>query len=87
METKPSEMCVLQVVPDGFGVAYMTGYDGWTKFFFSYCNDLIQPLDRLQFTITSRREMPNTQFVQEIARAAQDIQALHQDTTNVKSKM
>jgi hypothetical protein len=65
----------------------MTGYDGWTNFFFSCCDNLIQPPDRLQFTITSRKEMPNARFVQEIAQAAQDIQALHQDTTNLKSKM
>ncbi|KAF9480551.1 carnitine acetyl transferase [Pholiota conissans] len=50
-----------EVVPDGFGVAYMTGYD-----------------DRLQYTITSRKEMPNAQFVQEIAKAADDIYKLHQ---------
>ncbi|KAG6812724.1 hypothetical protein H0H92_000941 [Tricholoma furcatifolium] len=34
-----------EVVPDGFGVAYMTGYE-----------------DRLQYTITSRKEMPNAKF-------------------------
>ncbi|KAF5336707.1 hypothetical protein D9758_015079 [Tetrapyrgos nigripes] len=51
-----------EVVPDGFGVAYMTGYD-----------------DRLQYTITSRKEMPNARFTQEIAKAAEDLYALHQD--------
>ncbi|THU92738.1 acyltransferase ChoActase/COT/CPT [Dendrothele bispora CBS 962.96] len=51
-----------EVVPDGFGVAYMTGYD-----------------DRLQYTVTSRKEMPNEKFIQEIAKAAQDLYALHQD--------
>ncbi|KAF9006027.1 acyltransferase ChoActase/COT/CPT [Cyathus striatus] len=51
-----------EVVPDGFGVAYMTGYD-----------------DRLQYTITSRKEMPNTRFVQEIAKAADDLYALHSE--------
>ncbi|KAG6902596.1 hypothetical protein C0995_014603 [Termitomyces sp. Mi166 len=45
-----------EVVPDGFGVAYMTGYD-----------------DRLQYTITSRKEMPNTKFCKEIAKAAADL--------------
>ncbi|KAF7309984.1 Carnitine acetyl transferase [Mycena indigotica] len=49
-----------EVVPEGFGVAYMTGYD-----------------DRLQYTITSRTEMPNEQFVAEIARAAEDLYTLH----------
>ncbi|KAJ7017717.1 acyltransferase ChoActase/COT/CPT [Mycena alexandri] len=49
-----------EVVPDGFGVAYMTGYD-----------------DRLQYTITSRRESPNAPFCEEIARAAVDLYELH----------
>ncbi|KAJ7117643.1 acyltransferase ChoActase/COT/CPT [Mycena epipterygia] len=49
-----------EVVPDGFGVAYMTGFD-----------------DRLQYTITSRKESPNAQFCAEIARAAEDLYALH----------
>ncbi|KAK2463609.1 hypothetical protein APHAL10511_004360 [Amanita phalloides] len=52
-----------EVVPDGFGVAYMTGYD-----------------DYLQYTITSRKEMPNTKFCEEIAKAAEDLYALHIDT-------
>ncbi|KAF9047176.1 carnitine acetyl transferase [Hymenopellis radicata] len=49
-----------EVVPDGFGVAYMTGYD-----------------DRLQYTITSRTEMPNKEFVEQIARAADDLYNLY----------
>ncbi|CCM01355.1 uncharacterized protein FIBRA_03405 [Fibroporia radiculosa] len=49
-----------EVVPDGFGVAYMTGFD-----------------DYLQFTITSRTEMPNEQFCAEIERAAEDLYKLH----------
>jgi len=48
-----------EVVPDGFGVAYMTGYP-----------------DRLQFTVTSRKEMPNAQFCEELDKAANDMQAL-----------
>jgi len=40
-----------EVVPDGFGVAYMTGCD-----------------DYMQFTITSRTEMPNEEFAAEISR-------------------
>ncbi|KAF8159566.1 carnitine acetyl transferase [Crassisporium funariophilum] len=51
-----------EVVPDGFGVAYMTGYD-----------------DRLQFTVTSRKEMPNAQYMREIAKAADDLYALHNE--------
>ncbi|KAG1746611.1 acyltransferase ChoActase/COT/CPT [Suillus paluster] len=49
-----------EVVPEGFGVAYMTGYD-----------------DRLQYTVTSRKEMPNQEFMDEIARAAVDLYDLH----------
>ncbi|TFL05165.1 carnitine acetyl transferase [Pterulicium gracile] len=52
-----------EVVPDGFGVPYTTGFD-----------------DRLQFTVTSRKEMPNTRFLSQIARAAQDLYDLHVDT-------
>ncbi|KAG6909331.1 hypothetical protein DXG01_000931 [Tephrocybe rancida] len=51
-----------EVVPDGFGVAYMTGYD-----------------DRLQYTITSRKEMPNAQFCEEISRASKDLYDLFAD--------
>jgi len=51
-----------EVVPDGFGVAYMTGYD-----------------DRLQYTITSRKELPNAKFCEEIAKAAEDLYELHTD--------
>ncbi|KAJ7811919.1 carnitine acetyl transferase [Mycena olivaceomarginata] len=49
-----------EVVPDGFGVAYMTGFD-----------------DRLQYTISSRKEMPNARFCEEISRAAEDLHDLH----------
>ncbi|KAG8871965.1 Carnitine O-acetyltransferase mitochondrial, partial [Tulasnella sp. 331] len=45
-----------QVVPNGFGVAYMTGFP-----------------DRLEFTVTSKRAMPNTTFLQELDRAAEDV--------------
>ncbi|QRV74305.1 carnitine O-acetyltransferase [Ceratobasidium sp. AG-Ba] len=48
-----------EVVPDGFGVAYMTGYN-----------------DRLQFTITSRKEMPSAEFKTEIERAAAQFHSL-----------
>ncbi|KIJ20944.1 hypothetical protein PAXINDRAFT_174316 [Paxillus involutus ATCC 200175] len=48
-----------EVVPDGFGVAYMTGFD-----------------DYLQFTITSRAEMPNAEFTEEIGKAAEELYEL-----------
>ncbi|KAF9563145.1 acyltransferase ChoActase/COT/CPT [Agrocybe pediades] len=59
-----------EVVPDGFGVAYMTGYN-----------------DRLQYTVTSRTEMPNAQFVQEIAKAADDLYKLHSAVSQTKAKL
>jgi len=59
-----------EVVPDGFGVAYMTGYD-----------------DRLQFTVTSRKEMPNARFVEEIAKAANDLYALHNELISTKPRL
>ncbi|KAF8493204.1 acyltransferase ChoActase/COT/CPT [Russula emetica] len=49
-----------EVVPDGFGIAYITGFD-----------------DYLQFTITSRVEMPNEEFAAEISRAAADLYTLY----------
>ncbi|KAI0315025.1 acyltransferase ChoActase/COT/CPT [Amylostereum chailletii] len=58
-----------EVVPDGFGVAYMTGFD-----------------DYLQYTITSRTEMPNAKFVGEIDRAAQDMYKLF-DAGGMKSRL
>ncbi|KZT27937.1 acyltransferase ChoActase/COT/CPT [Neolentinus lepideus HHB14362 ss-1] len=58
-----------EVVPDGFGVAYMTGYD-----------------DRLQYTITSRKEAPNAQFCKNIEKAAVDLYELFSAST-VKSKL
>ncbi|KAI0642267.1 carnitine acetyl transferase [Trametes meyenii] len=60
-----------EVVPDGFGVAYMTGFD-----------------DYLQFTITSRTEMPNAEFCAELERAAKDLYDLHaQRAANEKAKL
>jgi carnitine O-acetyltransferase len=57
-----------EVVPDGFGVAYMTGHN-----------------DRIQYTLTSRTEMPNAKFIGEIARAAKDLYDLHK-RVNVKRR-
>ena len=34
---------------------------------------ILTPLDRLQYTITSRKEMPNAEFTREIAKAAEDL--------------
>ncbi|OBZ74241.1 Carnitine O-acetyltransferase, mitochondrial [Grifola frondosa] len=64
-----------EVVPDGFGVAYMTGFD-----------------DFLQFTVTSRTEMPNAEFCAELERAASDLYDLHaalakDGSTGAKSKL
>ena len=59
-----------EVVPDGFGVAYTSGFD-----------------DFLQFTVTSRTEMPNDEFMREIARAADDLYALFAEETDRRSKL
>ncbi|ESK97823.1 carnitine acetyl transferase [Moniliophthora roreri MCA 2997] len=59
-----------EVVPDGFGVAYMTGFN-----------------DKLMYTITSRTEMPNAEFVKEIAKAADDLYKLHADGSERKPKL
>ncbi|KAF8603875.1 carnitine acetyl transferase [Ceratobasidium sp. AG-I] len=59
-----------EVVPDGFGVAYMTGYN-----------------DRMQFTITSRKEMPSAEFRDEIDRAAKDMHTLFSNAQANKSKL
>ncbi|CAL1714125.1 unnamed protein product [Somion occarium] len=59
-----------EVVPEGFGVAYMTGFDGY-----------------LQYTITSRTEMPNAEFCKEIEKAAEDLYALHAQAGQAKSML
>jgi carnitine O-acetyltransferase len=41
-------------------------------------------LDRLQYTITSRTEMPNAQFNGEIAKAAVDLYELHSSVRKSK---
>jgi len=43
--------------------------------------------DRLQFTVTSRTEMPNARFIKEIARAADDIYHLHTQVDATKAKL
>ncbi|KAI0035341.1 acyltransferase ChoActase/COT/CPT [Vararia minispora EC-137] len=58
-----------EVVPDGFGVAYMTGFN-----------------DYLQYTVTSRTDMPNARFVKEIEHAAEDLYALF-GGTKIKAKL
>ena len=47
------------------------------SFFFLETNTIA--IDRLQFTVTSRKEMPNARFVEEIAKAADDLHALHNE--------
>lgn len=41
--------------------------------------DALALVDYLQYTITSRKEMPNKQFCEEIDRAARDLYELHAD--------
>jgi hypothetical protein len=48
----------------------------------------IATIDRLQFTVTSRKEMPNARFVKQIAKAADDLHALHQEAiTTTKPRL
>ncbi|CAE6403608.1 unnamed protein product [Rhizoctonia solani] len=58
-----------EVVPDGFGVAYMTGYN-----------------DRMQFTITCRKEMPSSKFREEIKNAGEELYALFSRAQERQSK-
>ena len=69
------------MVPEGFGIAYVTGFDG--KFYYFIALLLANPTwqtDFLQFTITSRAEMPNAEFASEIEKAAEDVYALFAET-------
>ena len=76
----------VQVVPDGFGVAYMTGFDSEFSVAHSISCDLHDIfVDYLQFSITSRREMPNVEFVKEIAKAAEDLYILHVGNQTTKA--
>jgi carnitine O-acetyltransferase len=75
-----------EVVPEGFGVAYMTGYNGRWHCFPRLGRVLLMAVcaDRLQYTITSRKEMPNAKFVEEIAKASDDIYKLHKETAQAQ---
>lgn len=66
-----------EVVPDGFGVPYMTGHDGKLQSSMSLKDMLTGSTDRLVYTLTSRKEMPNEKFQKEIARAADELFQLH----------
>ena len=61
----------------------MTGFDGMSTPHPSYPPSPIHSLwcwlrtDYLQYTITSRTEMPNQRFCEEIERAAEDLYNLH----------
>lgn len=81
-------LVLLKVVPDGFGVAYMTGFDGWFLLLLLHFIYILTTLvDYLQYTITSRKEMPNEEFVKEIAKAAEDLYNLHTTTQAPKAKL
>lgn len=69
-----------EVVPDGFGVAYVAGQEG-VQFpsilingSSTYSHHVIT--DYLQFTVTSRKEMPNSEFTAELNKASEDMLAL-----------
>ena len=67
-----------EVVPNGFGVAYLTCFDGASELMGNLgFGRLTHTTDYMQFTITSRTEMPNEEFVAEISHAAEDLYALY----------
>lgn len=68
-----------EVVPNGFGVAYVTGFDGVFSSFhllMAAHERMSSTVDFLQFTITSRAEMPNAEFAKEIEKAAEEFYQL-----------
>lgn len=65
----------------------MTGYEGKTPQVSRNMIAFDTRLDCLHFTVTSRKEMPNAQFVQEIAKAAEDLHALHKQVARQKAKL
>lgn len=93
-----------EVVPDGFGVAYVAGQDSASSSLFrsflllsfseygaSEADDDKLTIERethtdfLQFTLTSRTEMPNAQFSAELNRASEDMLAIF--TGEAKAKL
>lgn len=69
----------------------MTGYDSELPknyLFFFFEKQLTIIIDCLHFTVTSRKEMPNRQFVEEIEKAAANLHALHYEISNAsKSRL
>lgn len=65
----------------------MTGFDGQLTAFFLHPWFLTIATDYLQYTITSRKEMPNAEFVQEIAKAAEDLYNLHSSIKNRRAQL
>jgi len=51
------------------------------------CNSHDVFADYLQFSITSRKEMLNAEFVKEIAKAAEDLYILHVANQNMKAQL
>ena len=66
-----------EVKPGGFGISYMTGFDGMTisASHFRRQNTHVRMLltiDYLQFTVTSSCELPTAEFAEEIRKAAEE---------------
>ena len=65
----------------------MTGYDGELQIIVVFFLETVTiPIGRLQFTVTSCKEMHNVNacLVEEIAKAADDLYALHKRVANTK---
>ena len=75
-----------EVVSDGFGVAYMTGFDGIYPSYsvLQYKSEQFNIPDRFMFTITSRVDsgMPIEGFAKEIQKAADDLYVLFSSKTS-----
>jgi carnitine O-acetyltransferase len=81
-------LIVFQVVEDGFGVAYMTGFDGKHRLEQTcWAEGTNIFIDYLQYTITSRKDMPIESFCKNILKAADDLYNLHADAASSKAKL
>jgi len=59
--------------------------------FFLVCSqtddELFRLIDFLQYTVTSRKEMPNAQFTAQLDKAANDLRTLFGAREQIKSKL
>lgn len=77
------------LIPRFMTVRVWAHFEVWTLgLMFHLCAPRIFPVDRLQFTVTSRKEMPNARFAFEIERASEDLYELFKASAKkVKSRL